>query len=130
MGQDINAIFRTAAKEFAGRVRASLGDQVDSIVVYGSTARGEARSDSDVDILVISGDADMTRDELSQMLADFTYERNYAFFLSLAHYGREEFSRFRERGSPFIDEVVREGEVLYDNGTFSRIREGSARVGG
>ena len=130
MGQDINAIYRTAAEEFAERVRASLGDRVDSIVLYGSTARGEAKSDSDVDILVISRDADMTRDELSEIRADFTYEHSYAFFLSLAHYDREEFHRLRELGSPFIGEVVREGEVLYDNGTFSGIREGSARVRG
>ena len=102
--------FGLRRRSFAERVRASLGDQVDSIVR--STARGEARSDSDVDILVISRDADATRDELSERRADFTYEHNYAFFLSLAHYGREEFSRFSERGSPFIDEVVREGEVL------------------
>ena len=129
MEQNINAIFRTAAEEFAGRVRASLGDQVDPIVFYGSTARGEARSDSDVDILVISSDADMTRDELSRISSDLAYEGDYAFFRSLAHYGSEEFSSFSERGSPFIDEVVREGEVLYDNGTFSGIREGSARVG-
>jgi len=130
MGQDINAIFRNAAVEFAGKVRASLGDQIDSIVLYGSTARGEARSDSDVDILVISRDADITRGKLSEIRADFTYERSYAFFLSLAHFGREEFHRLRELGSPFLGEVVREGEVLYDNGTFSGIRAGSARVSG
>ena len=50
--------------------------------------------------------------------------------LSLAHYDREEFRRLRELGSPFINEVVREGEVLYDNGTFSGVRSGSARVSG
>ena len=130
MGQDINAIFRTAAEEFAARVGASLGDQVDSIVLYGSTARGEARSDSDVDILVISHDAQATKGELNRVRGDFAYDHSYAFFLSLAHYSREDFLRFRQLGSPFIDEVVREGEVLYDNGTFSRIREESARVGG
>ena len=128
MGQKINAIYQDAAREFARRVVSALRDEVDSIVLYGSTARGAAKSESDVDVLVISRDAGLTRDRLSQIRSDFTYQRNYAFFISVVHYGREEFFGLSERGSPFIDELLAEGVILNDNGTFSGIREGSARV--
>ncbi len=34
--------YRAAASEFARRLTDALGDRVDSIVLYGSTARGDA----------------------------------------------------------------------------------------
>ena len=39
-------------EDFAQRVRTVIGDRVDSIVLYSSVKKEEARSDSDVDVLV------------------------------------------------------------------------------
>jgi predicted nucleotidyltransferase len=41
------------ALEFAGQVRARLGARVRQLVLFGSRARGEARQNSDCDILVV-----------------------------------------------------------------------------
>lgn len=41
------------AREYASRVRAQLGAHVHQIVLFGSRARGDAREDSDFDLLVI-----------------------------------------------------------------------------
>ena len=59
---------------------------------------------------------------MSEIRSDFTYERNYTFFISLVHYSREGLYKLRQADSPFIQDVVREGVILYDDGTFRRAR--------
>ena len=49
--------YRTLLNTFVDLVQRALGDQVVSIVLYGSVARGTARPDSDVDLLLILRDA-------------------------------------------------------------------------
>lgn len=53
--------YRAIAQEFAEKVLEKYGDKVDTIILFGSTARGEARDESDIDILVVG---DVTLDEL------------------------------------------------------------------
>jgi predicted nucleotidyltransferase len=121
MRQKINEVYKEAAVEFARRVTLALRDQVDAIVLYGSVARGEAKRDSDIDILVVSPDSQIARKKLSEIRSDFAYERNYSFFISLVDYNREELYKLRQLGSPFLQNVIKEGLILYDNGTFSRV---------
>ena len=122
MPHNLNQKYRQAAQEFARRVTTALGDRVDSIVLYGSVARGEARRDSDIDILVISPDPPRIRGALSEIRSGFAYEHNYAFFLSLLLYSREELCNLQRVRSPFLLNVTKDGMILYDNGIFSRVR--------
>lgn len=123
MRAKLNERYRKAAEEFAQRVSSALGDQVDSIILYGSVARGEAKRDSDIDILVICQDPEIARPGLSEVRRDFDYERNYAVLISLIDCTRVEFYKLRDIGSPFIQEVLHDGIILYDNGTFAEARE-------
>jgi uncharacterized protein len=65
MRQKLNETYRNVAVEFAQRVASALGDQVDAIVLYGSVARGEAKRDSDIDILVVSPQPEVVRKQVS-----------------------------------------------------------------
>ena len=47
---------RAVVEEFTQRVVSTLGDQVESVILYGSVARGDAGPESDIDILVICPD--------------------------------------------------------------------------
>jgi len=49
----IQAKYKGAVKEFVSRALKRYGDKIDSIILFGSVARGEAKEDSDIDILVI-----------------------------------------------------------------------------
>ena len=122
MPQKINDRYRSAAEEFARRVTAALGEQVDSLVLFGSVARGEAKRDSDVDILIISSEPTDIRESLSEIRSEFAYERDYTSLISMVHFGREEFFHLISMGSPFIKTILEEGDILYDNGTFARVR--------
>ena len=44
---------RAALSEAKARLEALYGDRLDRIILYGSHARGDARADSDVDLLVV-----------------------------------------------------------------------------
>lgn len=44
---------RAALAEVKARLEALYGDRLDRVILYGSYARGDARPDSDVDLLVV-----------------------------------------------------------------------------
>jgi uncharacterized protein (UPF0332 family)/predicted nucleotidyltransferase len=70
-----------AAADFAARLLASpVGDSVARIVLFGSVARGEARPDSDVDLLVFGGGP---LDQLSQVAAEASMEAGLAWGASV-----------------------------------------------
>lgn len=45
--------YQWAIDEFARRALKRYKNEIDSIILFGSVARGEAREDSDIDILVV-----------------------------------------------------------------------------
>jgi uncharacterized protein len=45
--------YMSIAREFTGKVLQKYPDKVDVIILFGSIARGEAREESDIDILVV-----------------------------------------------------------------------------
>jgi hypothetical protein len=112
---------------FRSRVLNELGDRIQSIVVYGSVARGEATKDSDIDVLVVSGDKDVG-EKVSDVGYEVDFENDFETFITLIHFTEDELEHRIKVGSPFIFEILKEGVILYDNGTFQRIREKMFRV--
>jgi len=45
--------YREAVEEFVRRVLERYRDKIDSIILFGSVARGEAKEDSDIDVLIV-----------------------------------------------------------------------------
>ena len=45
--------YQKAVDEFVKRALGKYKDKIDSIILFGSIARGEAREESDIDILVV-----------------------------------------------------------------------------
>lgn len=52
--ETLNRILRDLAEEYAQGLRTDLGDDLISVVLFGSVARGEATAYSDVDLLVVA----------------------------------------------------------------------------
>jgi len=50
---EIQKKYRGAVEEFVRRVLGRYRDKIDSIILFGSVARGEAKEDSDIDILIV-----------------------------------------------------------------------------
>jgi predicted nucleotidyltransferase len=87
-----------------------LGDQVESMLLYGSRARGEHRPDSDIDVLVVTRDA-VDYGELIRRTSDVvsTLSLENDVVISRVFVSKE---RFEREQSPFLLNVRREGVVL------------------
>jgi len=101
--RELQGILRTLRRELT-RV---LGDQLVSVILYGSRARGQARSDSDIDVLVVVRDdsdyGDLIR-RTSTAVAALSLQHDVV--ISRAFVSRE---RFEHEQTPFLLNVRREG---------------------
>ncbi|MGZ9166070.1 MAG: nucleotidyltransferase domain-containing protein, partial [Anaerolineales bacterium] len=99
MSTDIRRILKKLKKELLH----IYGDQVDSILLYGSRARGDERPDSDIDILVVLKD-DFNYSEMlrlsSDLAASLSLENDVV--ISRAFVSREQ---FENRQTPFLMNV-------------------------
>jgi predicted nucleotidyltransferase len=100
--------------EILEKVKAKLQDfyqdQLESIVLYGSQARGDAKGDSDIDLLVILKKAvnpfqeiDRTGDFIADLCLDYDVVISRHFISS---------DKFQKQNSPFLSNVKREGILL------------------
>jgi len=119
--------YREAVESFTNRAVRELGDRIDAIILYGSAARNEADENSDIDVLILTA-----HPEIRERVYDIAYDVNleYDVLLSFFFIDRERFLRLLELGSPFAENVLTEGVVLYEgNGIFRGIRAQAAGTG-
>ena len=94
-------------------------DTVHSIVLFGSVARGEATADSDIDLLVIYDGSSETKTRFNEVADEIDLANEV--FTQLVFFKPEGFEREVGWRSYFAQDVVSQGVVLYDDGTFGRI---------
>lgn len=113
MSQPAGADHRQAADAFASRVREEYGEVVETVKLYGSVARDEARGvSSDVDLLVVLRDeVDRATDEDRIRAVAYEVELEYAVVLSLVVTTKPEYTRRADH--PFFRQVRREATTLY-----------------
>ncbi|NKQ36916.1 MAG: nucleotidyltransferase domain-containing protein [Chloroflexi bacterium] len=80
------------------------------IILFGSYARQRPRPESDVDLLVIM-DTPLTETEQAVRILQAT---NYHFGLDLLVRKPDNLNRRLELGDPFLQEIMREGLVVYE----------------
>jgi uncharacterized protein len=106
MQQDIFSMLASLRDYF----QQEYGDRLDRLILFGSQARGDATSTSDIDILIVLQDPVNTSDELrrtSQFIAQFCLQHNLLvsrLFLPQ--------SRFEHENSPLLRNIRQEGILL------------------
>ena len=104
--RELQGILRSLRRELA-RV---LGDQLLTVILYGSQARGQARSDSDIDVLLVVRDDSDYGDLLRRTSAVVSaLSLQHDVVISRAFVSRE---RFDQEQTPFLLNVHREGVAI------------------
>ncbi|GIW42011.1 MAG: DNA polymerase [Candidatus Binatia bacterium] len=55
-GRPVPDVLRELARRYAKLLESTLGDRLVSVVLFGSVARGDARENSDIDLLIVARD--------------------------------------------------------------------------
>ena len=92
----------------AGRRLAKAAPDAD-IILFGSRARGEAHSDSDLDLLVIEPEFRLRGKEYARLRKEL---RGLDVAVDLLVYRRSEAEKWRDVPGTFLYDVLREGRVL------------------
>lgn len=100
-----------AVQSFVKELREKLGNKIISIRLFGSKVRGDFKKDSDIDIFVlVKKKTSAIVDIVGDLAADYIYE--YDLPLSTVLYDLFEYSKNKELGSFFFENVEKEGFVL------------------
>lgn len=87
----------------------------DTVILFGSYARGEAGADSDVDLLIVEREPfDAQRSRRLETARLYLALRKLAVPKDLLIYSRDEFERFKDSAHHIVGRARREGRVLHE----------------
>ena len=108
-GMKIQKRYLEPVLEFVNVALEKYGEKIESIILFGSVARGEAKEDSDVDILVVG---DVSLEELVDISIPILLEDGE--LISAKDMNKEHFEYLAKEGYSFVRNVLNDGVVLYE----------------
>ncbi len=97
-------------EEFKQQVKNIYRDELSQLILFGSQARGEAKSDSDIDILIVLKTGNNPQDKYQQVIkviSDLCLESE--LLISCVYVNQSEFEREK---SPLLLNIHQEGIIL------------------
>ncbi len=95
---------------FVGELSRRFPEAVDRVIVFGSKAREDAHSDSDLDVLVVATGDEKLKASIRTLGYELALLRNAV--PSIVVYTAEEFEQRKRNRSVFIESVERDGVVV------------------
>ena len=101
-------------EEMVNYYRSVYGDSIDTIILYGSYARGDYREDSDIDIMILLDLPDMDIKQYRHELSGETFEFNMDHDRDIKLIAKnEELFRYWVDVYPFYENVKKEGVKFF-----------------
>lgn len=103
-----------AIAAYVQRIASDYADEVASVILYGSQARGDAGSESDIDLLIVLRNDSPA---LRRALADLAWQVQYEHGVVISDIVRtaEQWHEIQARQFPFYQNVAHEGILLWKN---------------
>ncbi|MDR3264926.1 MAG: nucleotidyltransferase domain-containing protein [Synergistaceae bacterium] len=114
--KDLDEIRERSLEVFLERLRKQEGDNLIRVILFGSVARGDARDNSDTDVLVLvkEGEGLELLDRIVEISVEVDLEvGEYKTHLSPLAYGLQEFNE-KQNVVPLFWNIGKDGVVLYD----------------
>lgn len=107
-----NMTVELALEQMIPGLQSIYGDLIDSIILYGSTARGTRQDDSDVDVAILmhSGATKKMRDQMLDLIVDL--ELACGKVLSVLCIDYEKFTEWKDV-LPFYKNIRKDGVILW-----------------
>ena len=101
-------------KKYVSNVHEIYGTHLRQVILYGSYARGDYNSDSDVDIMILLDLPDMDIKAYRHQLSEMTFDFNIDYDTDIKPIAKsaEHFHKWIEN-YPFYTNVDKEGVTLY-----------------
>ncbi len=109
---------KESIQKFTIEIQKLLGERVKKVILYGSYARGDYNSDSDIDIMILTdladNEIDYYRRKISELAYDIDFENNFDIMLSPVIKNIEKFNYWLN-ALPFYMNVQKEGVILNES---------------
>lgn len=101
--------------EYLAAIKGIYGSHLKRVILYGSYARGDYTTDSDVDIMILVDLDEKEMDQYSDALSELGFEYNVGHDIWMMPVVKNiEHFRYWVTAYPFYKNVQKEGVVLYD----------------
>ena len=99
-------------KKFVNEVKNQYENKIYKTILFGSYARGDNRADSDIDMLIIwEGNRSKKKKKIEDIAFDYLLEEGLYFSIKVLN--TQQYNELKEKGSPFIENIEKEG-VLFE----------------
>lgn len=105
---------RDLLKQYVNKIRQIYGDDLKTVILYGSYARGDFTPFSDIDIMILVDTTENVIKEKGYVLSDITFEFNLDCDIQIMPIV-EEINHFQYwlQANPFYKNIQNEGVSLY-----------------
>jgi predicted nucleotidyltransferase len=95
-------------KELTQKIAEKFGGRIEQVILFGSYARGKAKEESDLDVLIIG---DVGLDEVIEIT--YYLSLKHGIYISPIVMTKDYFEMLKNEGASFAKNVLDEGVVAY-----------------